>query len=57
MIELTKQISELETTSETNIAENHETLELEIKELQGVPKKAIARLAKEKAVKGKAGFV
>lgn len=57
MIELTKEIGDLESISETNIAENKEFIEFNITELKGLPKSNISKLLKDSPVPGKKGFV
>jgi len=57
LIELSKEIGDLETISETNIAENKEFVEFNLKELAGVPRPILRKLLKENPVPGKKGFV
>lgn len=57
MIKLTKEIGELETKAEENIAEDKSFVEFSILELDGVPEEFIKKLLEKRAVPGKKGFV
>lgn len=54
---LSKEISELETQAESNIAEAKEFVEFDVKELEGLPQPIIHKLLEKQPVPGKKGFV
>jgi Zn-dependent oligopeptidase len=57
LIKLEKEISDLETKAEKNLAEDKEFLPMKIDELDGVPADFIEALKKKRSIPGKPGWV